>query len=46
MNDNMSNMEYINLFIQSVKLTIKSTGIVRNINMNDYRVSDIEEIVA
>ena len=45
-NDNMSNMEYINLFISKVVLEVKSTGATRTIDMANYKASDVEEILA
>lgn len=45
-NDSMSNMEYINLFISHLKLTIKATGAVRNIDFTQYKASDVEDILA
>ena len=45
-NDNMSNMEYINLFIQKVDLEIKSTGAKRTVDMAKYKASDVEDILA
>lgn len=45
-NDNMSNMEYINLFISSMTFTVKSTGAVRQIDFNLYKASDVEEILS
>ena len=45
-NDNLSNMEYVNLFISKVKLNVKSTGAVREFDMSNYRASDVEEILA
>ena len=45
-NDNLSNMEYVNLFISKVKFNVKSTGAVREFDMSNYRASDVEEILA
>lgn len=45
-NDNMSNMEYIELFISKIKLTIKATGVVREIDFSKYKASDVQEILA
>lgn len=46
LNDNMSNMEYINLFISKVVLTVKSTGAKRTIDMANYKASDVEDILS
>jgi len=45
-NDNLSNMEYINLFISKVELEVKATGTKRTIDMSNYRAIDVEEILA
>ena len=45
-NDSMSNMEYINLFISKLKLEVKSSGAVREIDFTQYKASDVEEILA
>ena len=45
-NDNLSNMEYVNLFISKVKLEVKSSGVVREFDMSDYKASDVEDILA
>ncbi len=45
-NDNMSNMEYINLFISSLHLDIKSNGVSRDIDFTQYRADAVEEILA
>ena len=45
-NDNMSNMEYVNLFISKLKLEIKSTGVVRDIDFSNYKADAVEEILA
>lgn len=45
-NDSMSNMEYINLFISKLKLTVKSSGVVRDIDFTQYKASDVEDILA
>ena len=45
-NDNLSNMEYINLFISKVDIEIKATGVKRTIDMSKYKASDVEDILA
>ena len=45
-NDNMSNMEYVNLFISKLKFTVKATGAVRDIDFTAYSSSDVEEIMS
>lgn len=45
-NDNISNMEYVNLFISKVDLLVKATGAARTIDMSDYKASDVEDILA
>ena len=45
-NDNMSNMEYVNLFISKLKLEIKSSGVVRDIDFSQYKAEAAEEILA
>lgn len=45
-NDNMSNMEYINLFISKLKLEVKATGTVRDIDFAKYKADAVEEILA
>lgn len=42
----MTNLEYINLFIKSVKVVNKETKAERVINMEDYKISDREDILA
>lgn len=44
-NDSMSNIEYIDLFIQKIDLTIKSTGTTKNIDFSQYKASEVEEIL-
>ena len=45
-NDSMSNMEYVNLFISKLKLTIKATGVERVIDFSQYKASDVEDILS
>lgn len=45
-NDNLSNMEYVNLFISKVKLEVKSANVIREFDLSDYKASDVEEILA
>ena len=45
-NDNMSNMEYVELFISKVRFTIKATNTVRDIDFSKYKASDVQEILA
>lgn len=45
-NDNLSNMEYVNLFISKVKLEVKSANVTREFDLSDYKASDVEEILA
>lgn len=45
-NDSMSNMEYINLFISKLKLFVKSNGAIRDIDFTQYKASDVEDILA
>lgn len=45
-NDNMTNMEYVNLFISKVKIEPKAGGTVRDIDFSNYKASDVEEILA
>ena len=44
--DNISNIDYINLFIKQIDLENKSTNSVKQIILSDYAVKDIEDIVA
>lgn len=46
LNDNFSQIEYINLFIQDVTITIKTNNTTRYINFNDYKPTDIEDIIS
>lgn len=45
-NENMSNMEYINLFISKIDMLVKATGATRTIDMSQYKASDAEDILA
>lgn len=45
-NDNMSNMEYINLFISKLKLHVKATGAIRDIDFSNYKAEAVEDILA
>ena len=45
-NDVMNNLEYINLFIKSVEFTSKNNGSRRQIVFGNYKVSDMEDILA
>ena len=45
-NDNLSNMEYINLFISKIDLTVKSSGATRSIDLSNYKAADVEDILA
>ncbi len=44
--DAMNNLEYINLFIKSVKFENIHTGATRFIDFTNYKVSDIDEIIS
>ena len=44
--ESMENMEYINLFMKSVKFENKNTGKKTSVNFGDYKVSDLEEIIS
>lgn len=44
--DNISNIDYINLFIKSIVLENKNNGSAKNIVMSDYAIKDIEDIIA
>jgi len=44
--DNISNIDYINLFIKSINLTNKTNGMTKNIVMSDYEIKDVEDIIA
>src|SRR5574344_1653012 len=44
--DNMSNMDYINLYISEIDVENKATKMKKHINMADYQVGDIEDIMA
>lgn len=46
LNDNMSNMEYVNLFISKMKFTVKATGTSRDIDFSEYSAADVEEIIS
>jgi hypothetical protein len=39
-------MEYVNLFISKLKLLIKSSGTVRDIDFTAYKADAVEEILA
>ena len=45
-NDNISNMEYVNLFISKIEMLVKSSGATRMIDMSNYKASDVEDILA
>lgn len=45
-NDNMSNMEYVELFISNVKFTIKANNVTRDIDFSKYKASDVQDILA
>lgn len=42
----MSNMDYVNLFIESLTMQNKNTQASRTIKLADYPASEIEDIVA
>ena len=42
----MSNMDYINLYIESVDINNSQTGLSKSVNFTDYSVADAEEILA
>lgn len=42
----MNNLEYINLFIKSVKFENIHTSATRFIDFTNYKVSDIDEIIS
>lgn len=44
-NDAMSNMEYINLFISSIKLSDKNDQVLKNIPLYAYKPEDAEELL-
>ena len=44
--DEMSNMDYINLYIESVDINNSQTGLSKSVNFTDYSVADAEEILA
>lgn len=44
--DNISNIDYINLFIKQIDLKSKSNGAEKVIVMSDYKVRDIEDIMS
>ena len=39
-------MEYVNLFISKIELTVKANGVVRTIDLDKYKASDVEDILA
>ena len=43
--DNMSNMEYVNLYIQEVEMTNSATGKTRQIDFRQFSPQDREEII-
>ena len=45
-NDSISNMEYVNLFISKIEMLVKSSGVTRVIDMSNYKASDVEDILA
>ena len=45
-NDSISNMEYVNLFISKIEMLVKSSGATRVIDMTNYKASDVEDILA
>lgn len=45
-NDVMTNLEYVNLFIKTIKMEKKADNKIRTINFADYNVSDIEDILS
>ena len=45
-NENLSNMEYINLFISKIDMHVKATGASRTIDMSNYKSSDVEDLLA
>ena len=44
-NDLMTNLEYVNLFIKTINMTNKITNVTREIAFDNYKVSDIEDIL-
>lgn len=44
--DNMSNMDYINLFIETIEMTNKQTNAARKIKLSDFPASEIEDIIS
>ena len=44
-NDLMTNLEYVNLFIKTINMTNKKTNVTREIAFDNYKVSDIEDIL-
>ena len=44
--DNISNIDYINLFIKQIDLKSKSNSAEKVIVMSDYKVRDIEDIMS
>lgn len=44
--DRMSNIEYVDLFIEDVEIENKATGTKKTIHMRDYGVADVEDILA
>lgn len=45
-NDTMTNLEYVNLFVKTVRYQPKQGGAENFIDFSNYRVSDIEDIMA
>ena len=45
-NDSISNMEYVNLFISKIDMEVKATGARRSIDMSKYKASDVEDSLA
>lgn len=44
--DRLSNVEYINLFIESVSITNLETNSVTPVDLREYSVGDVEDILA
>lgn len=44
--DKMSNVDYVNLFIEEIEIVNSATGTSKTVNLRDYAVGDIEDILA
>lgn len=44
--DNMSNMDYVNLYVKSIEVYNKATKSTKKINFNEFNAGDVEELIS